>query len=390
MRLTRLASALVLALVIPDVARAQGTARSMDFDLSIPSAGMGGASNAVFWSDIDHWGNPALLGYAHGVRYVHTRTQLVPGLPARIFLMSDVVRIGGGGIGLVSSGKPFGSGGVLLDYGLSQGTDPSGNPTSTFRSFESVKSIGVGISALRLLESGYALAGHEAPGWSRYGDLSAGMNSKEVRISLAPGTEGRTSARDWGLHARVTPIDNLDRAGGPPLRIDFAFGLSVLSANDDAVITFLNEDVATPVTRHHRRGAAVRVAAGRTPDHDGSLQQLFVSGLTPLLAISAAIDHADLGRGSAIEFETHGTGQEVAIANLAFLRHGHYRDAAGEIDGDTWGWGVGLPLGAVAGARFDQAWWPQLGGLPHVRRRQFAVWLDPVALFRTVTRNRPI
>ena len=65
---------LALACVMVPSARAQGTGRSMDIDLSIRSAAMGGASNAMSWGDLNYWGNPALLGYAQGVRYVHTHT----------------------------------------------------------------------------------------------------------------------------------------------------------------------------------------------------------------------------------------------------------------------------------------------------------------------------
>ena len=58
------ASLFTLALVpaMAMSASAQGTGRSMDIDLSIRSAAMGGASNALSWGDLNYWGNPALLG----------------------------------------------------------------------------------------------------------------------------------------------------------------------------------------------------------------------------------------------------------------------------------------------------------------------------------------
>ena len=61
---------LLLSLARPSAGLAQGTARSMDIDLSIRSAGMAGASNAVFWGgSLNHWANPAVLGYTRGIRY---------------------------------------------------------------------------------------------------------------------------------------------------------------------------------------------------------------------------------------------------------------------------------------------------------------------------------
>src|SRR5437016_1649618 len=57
-------------------AAAQTASTVLDLDPSIRAAGAGGASNAVFWGgDPDIWANPALLGYARGLRYDQGRTQ---------------------------------------------------------------------------------------------------------------------------------------------------------------------------------------------------------------------------------------------------------------------------------------------------------------------------
>ncbi|HET9328731.1 MAG TPA: hypothetical protein VFQ05_18350, partial [Candidatus Eisenbacteria bacterium] len=122
-------------------ASAQGTGRSMDLDPSPRASGMGGASNAVFWDEVtNHWSNPALLGYQRGLSYEYGKTQLVPGLAADVHFTTNVVKLGGGGVGLAFSGKPFGLGGLHLSYGESQGTDPSGNPTGTYEAFEQIDS----------------------------------------------------------------------------------------------------------------------------------------------------------------------------------------------------------------------------------------------------------
>ena len=64
-----------LSMVAAIRAEAQGTARSLDIDASIRSAGMGGACNAVFWgADPNDWANPALLGYHSGLRYSWGKT----------------------------------------------------------------------------------------------------------------------------------------------------------------------------------------------------------------------------------------------------------------------------------------------------------------------------
>src|SRR5438093_2242589 len=124
---------LLFALARPSVGLAQGTARSMDFDLSIRSAGMAGASNAVFWGGpLNHWANPAVLGYTHGIQYEYGKTQLVPGLATDVFIRSQAVKLGWGGIGRVAQGQPEGVGGGLLDYGVGEGGDEGGNPAGRF------------------------------------------------------------------------------------------------------------------------------------------------------------------------------------------------------------------------------------------------------------------
>lgn len=374
------------------VASAQGTGRSMDFELSIRAAAMGGASNALSWGDLSYWGNPALLGYAQGVRYVHTHTQLVPGLSDHVFLNSNVVEIGGGGAGVVFSGKPAGGGGVRLDYGQSEGRDQNGNPTGTYDSWETVKSIGAGVSVARALENVLRLGAGREIDLSRYADVSFGANAKSVTIVLGPANalgpgRDRTDARDWGLQARVTPYDGFRSKNLPPVRIDVAHGISVLSYNDDAIVVF-NGDNLIPVTRHHRRGSAGRIAAGRwlwePGPNRGPLLRAVVEGLTPLLTVSAAADHADIGTLHEINYRTNGSGAEVTIANVFTYRRGHYEDLTGQIDGDTWGWGIGLPLGSFGGARYDDAHIPQAqnSGLQNVHRSQVTVWVDPVAIWR--------
>ena len=363
----------------------------MDFDLSIRSAGMGGASNALSWGDLNHWGNPALLGYAQGLRYVHTHTQLVPGLASDVFLNSNVVQAGGGGVGVVFSGKPIDPGGVRLDYGLSEGRDDNGNATGTFRSYETVKSMGAGVNAVRAIENCVRLLGGHDMNFSRYADVSLGVNTKTVTIALAPATSlgtGHTNARDWGIHSRITPYDGFHSEGTPPIRLDLAYGVSVLSYNDDAIVTFPNENQASPVTRHHRRGSAGRIACGRMPaamrNTGGTMRRALIEGLTPLVGLTGAVDHSDIGAGSVINYRTDGSGYELTIANVLSYRRGHYEDATGQIEDDTWGWGVGLPLGSLGGARYDDAHIPQArdSGLQRVHRSQVTAWIDPIAVWR--------
>jgi hypothetical protein len=346
---------------------------------------MGGASTAVSWGDLNTSGNPALLGYANGIRHAHGRTPLLRGVVNDILLYNDATLMGGYGLGFVFSGRPIEKGGVLLDYGSSAVTDVNGNVVGTFSARERTRSWGAGVSLLHAAESAVALRGGARPTWSRYADFSVGMTWKDVTVALAPGSETRASARDWGIHARVTPVDGLGRGDGPPIRFDITYGLSVLN-HDDGAFTFPNEDAVNPLPRQHRRGGAMHIAAFTLPtaDEQGLLRGLGL-GLTPLVSASFAFDHTDHGLGDSSTHGTAGWGLEFTLANLITGRRGRYEDPLSSIAGATWGFGMALPVGALGGASFDKAWFPQSSGLPHAHRTQFTVWVDPIAI---ATRRR--
>src|SRR5439155_8334788 len=112
-RLLRLAGAAAALRALPLLAALAaspaGAQTVLDLDPSIRAAGAGGASNAVFWGgDPDIWANPALLGYARGLRYDQGRTQWGPdqGTPAEF--ETRRFQAGLGGIGVMLAGKPDG------------------------------------------------------------------------------------------------------------------------------------------------------------------------------------------------------------------------------------------------------------------------------------------
>ncbi len=397
-RLTGFASTVVLATLSLQSAPllAQGTARSMDIDVSIRSAGMGGASNAVMWGrGLNHWANPALLSAERGIRWEWGRTQLVPDLASDVIFESHVLKVAGGGVGLVSSGLPFGPG-VRLSYGASQGTDENGNPTGTFESFEQIDSWGFGVLAFEAVETLAHLRDDDGPGpLSRYVDVAFGMNFKDVLMSIfpAPSVTASTQARDWGVVSRLSPVD-AHTGNGTSIRLDATFGFSVLNANDDAVINFGFE--SAPVSQHRRAGMGLHLAidprSGRSSDPDGG--SWLEEGMSPLLSIGIAADRSKISAGPPQNqfglglYETESVGLEVALANILWGRTGHYTDREGDIDDATWGWGIQLPLGRVAGIRYDGALFPQAQGLDHVTRHGASVWIDPFELARVLERRR--
>ena len=371
-------------------AAAQGTAISLDLDPSVRSSGMGGASNAVFWgSDPNDWANPALLGYQQGARYSWSETQLVPSLAPDVWFRTSRATFGVGGLGVAVPGNLKGWGSARLDYGLSQGTDPSGNPTGTYDSFEEVQAWGIGASLSQLIETSSLLAGIEPPAFTRILDVAGGVNGKHVKVSLAPGAVGETDATDIGFLVRLTPINQLEARSldtqSLPLRVDAAYGWSRLN-NDDATVSFAGQPY--PTSRITRNGIATRFAVGLPGSLQESLGSFLVRSLSPLISLGVAADWEHVQAGdNANGYDVERLGGELTLANVLALRLGHITDKTGDIRGGTDGWGLGFQLGDFASIRVDEATVPQArnSGLPDVKRKGWTVFVDPIRLFQQVS-----
>jgi hypothetical protein len=383
--------ALLLLILLPEAALAQGSARSLDLDPSIRSSGMGGASGAVFWGgDANYWANPALLGYHRGLRYEYGRTQLVPDLAEGVIFRTSRFSAGLGGIGVASAGKPDGRGYLRLDYGLSMGTDEQGNPTGTFDSREEISMFGVGASLSGLVSSAFRAAGANPPLLFQMLDVAAGYAEKDVRVVLGPGPFSAATAttKDWGVLGRLTiPLALDSRTGTAPARIEAAVGHSIINYNDDATLVFLTQP--DPTSRTYRTGASARLAIDLPKSARRALRARdrgwLTRGLDPYVSIGGAYDREAIQAGSDLStrYNVDRWGVELALANIVSMRYGHVRDVLGDIDGSTWGVGLGLDLG-FAGFRWDHAEIPQARGLSEVKREGWTAYVDPVVLLASV------
>jgi hypothetical protein len=289
-------------------------------------------------------------------------------------------------VGVAFSGKPFGVGGIHLDYGQSQGTDASGNPTGTYDAFEQVDAWSLGVSLAR---AGQAIAermGRAPADVSRYGDVAFGMTGKKLEMNLGPTGGAGANAHDLGVLVRFSPLQFIPNVRDV-LGLDLAYGCSTLSADADPVM-FPNEP-PTWVSKHERRGFAVRGTLD-WPAMNTSLggPAWLWKGLHPLVSVAHADDHSEIGIPSS-SYVTDGDGWEVTVANVYSWRSGHYQDLVGEIDDNTSGWSVGLPIGGLGGIRYDSARFPQArdSGLPDLERHAVTAWVDALQIWRL--RSRP-
>jgi hypothetical protein len=354
---------------------------------------MGRAGAAVFWGgDPDAWSNPALLGYHQGVRYTWGETQLVPDLADDVYFTTKETTVAAYGLGFSFAGQPGDFGSMRLSYGISEGTDESGNSLGTFEAYEEIDSWGVGLSLGQAAEAIALATSGEAPTITRYVDVALGMTKKDIKVVLSPDFSGlgvgsaEGSSEDRGWLVRVTPWDTITprpNAAAEPsfrLRVDLAYGAS--TKNDDAsTLQFIPGGTPDPMTEQSRQGLAARIAL-HPAALDRALQDdglgLLARSLTPLIGLGITTeDQTDRTPGWP-DWEIDKSGFELTLGNLFWWRRGHYEDATGDIDGTTTGWGLGLSLAGTAGFRYDRATVPQASGFDDVEREAWTFYINPL------------
>lgn len=373
--------------------QASSGAQSTFLDPSVESAGMGGASVAVFWRDTpDDWANPAVLGLHRGIRYSYGNTQLVPDLADDVYFKSHRILLGGWGVGLNVSGKPIDSMGKLrLDYGLSEATDIDGNVIREFSSYEEIRTFGVGVSLLELASNIAEATGGSRWGVSRWLMVALGHSWKDIVVDLAPedvtldGRAGRgeTEEKDRGILVRVTPFDGIGArppgdAEGVRQRVELAGGFAQLNY-DDSKISYIDEDQANSIVEDRRLGFSARWTLALPAR--GAWIWNFAS---PTLSAGLALQQSKYYDESVqVAGTVNRSGEELVVANMLWLRHGYVDDKVGTVENDTWGLGVSLAYRNAIGARFDWAQVPQSKYLEQdVERRAVTAFLDPLRLWR--------
>jgi hypothetical protein len=355
-------------------ATATGFGISLELPPSVRSAGMGGASNAVFWGgDADYWGNPALVAFHHGVRYEFARTRLVPTLAKDVYFTSHRGTAAGGGIGLA-----FGS--LLLDYGQSVGVDPGGNPTGTFSTTEDIRSWGAGVSVSELARSIGHLRGTPPPRFTRYADVAIGYAHQRVQVSMLPYLEGEATTSGLGVFARLTPLDTFGSDASDPMRFDLGVGWSALNRD---------EETPTPslfgMPRIHRFGVAARFERGRHAAGVGatSSRHPLAGTYEPFITAAVAVDmeHFESYGASPPSYDVQRYGLEGQLLNVLALRVGRVEDRDGDIEGWSFGVGAGYTAGRFGRVQYDFAAVPQSKDLHSmVKRHALSVTLHPMTL----------
>ena len=367
-------------------AAGQGTAFSQDRETSIRAAGMGGASVAVTWGEPAPWGNPALLAETRGIAWLAGSTKVIPEISEDITFKSSRFLIGGEGIGFSIMGEPIsGLGETRLSYGFSEGTDPGGNPTGSFESYEEIEGWGVGVSPLQLLDAFRLNRDHDASRFSQRADVSFGYQHKSTEISQVAGSSARAENFDWGVQARVAILPG-DHEGREP-RLELGGGYAMLNADENSLFDFGPTAGTAPSTQIQRTGFALHASLplSQSGDEGAGPWGWWFATVPRALDVGLAYDREALSAGGGADRDVERVGFEATLMGILAGRLGHVDDPYNNISGMTYGVGVHLPLGPWASLGYDWASVPVASdsGLDPLGRHGFAAWLHPIVLWRS-------
>jgi hypothetical protein len=296
--------------------------------------------------------------------------------------------VGACGLGVSIVGKPVdGLGKLKLDYGVSEATDTEGNVVGTFRSFEEVRQVGVGMNVIQFLENVVPARGGERQHLSRYADLSLGHTWKSIVVDLAPASvtldglsgRGETREKDRGALLRITPIGAVGpfADGSGRVKLDVSGAFSQRNYGDET-ISFIDTDNADPITEERLVGAATRLSFHLNAPSGGIWDVL-----SPEVSAGGVWEEARYyDGGNRAGGTVHRTGQELNLLGLVSLRHGFIDEPGSDIQDDTWGYSVGLQYRGIVGARYDWAEMPQSSRLQRIHREGFTIHFDPYRLYQ--------
>ena len=298
----------LLGLCFASAALAQGTGRSLDIQPGARQNGLGATGVAIADDATGvSWWNPAGLGFVTRSGVDLTYAQLVPGLASDVnYNYITFVRP-------TKGWGAFGLGLIFLSYGTSEGTDPFGNPTGTFTSNEVSPAIYYGTKLLP--------------------DFSVGASLKYIRIQLAPQSlsgVGATFGVDLAALYRISAAN---------------LNLGVNVQNLGPSVTFINEDETSPLSRNIKAGFA----------WDAFEREGFKVLLAGDFDQSLVTDEF---------WQLHG-GIELKYTDQIAGRVGYYYDPLGQLEGLTYGLGLGWKGLALDFGSIPQA---KDSGLPNVTK----------------------
>ena len=305
-----------------------------------------GTANIWNTSPLSIWSNPAKLGYHNGLAFGYSNDPYFEKIFPDIYHLSSYMSIGWNGIGILlpapSAKKHWGT---FMDYGKQTILDEFGNVIGTFESYDACSKFAIGLNTIEFISN--FINNENFRSLQCYGDLSIGYNYDNIISDLAPegagGGEigikglGESHSSGFGFICRISPLNKLN-AAGKFYRLDLTTGVYYLN-NERTKITYINESQADPLPYGIRSAFSGKfsIDLGIIPEIDNTGLRDFINNL---FSIYYSQDNAQYGEKDELNPGIWGEGIEFTFFDILSIRKGQHVDRAGEMVGDTDGFGL--------------------------------------------------
>lgn len=326
-----------------------------------------GTANIWNTSPLSVWSNPAKLGYHNGFAFGYSYDPWFDEIPHFDFDMhhqSSYISYGWNGIGIllpVPSAKSHW--GTVMSYGEQTQIDSLGNVIGTFESYDACSKFAIGINTIEFISN--FINNESFRSLQCYGDLSIGYNYDKIISDLAPeGTGssgigirglGKSHSSGYGLIGRISPLNKLN-AASKFYRLDLTAGIYYL--NDERTeISYINESQSDNMPYGTRSAFSGKFSIDLSiiPEMDNENIRCFMDNI---FSVYYSQDNAQYGEKNESNPSVWGEGIEFAFFDIVYIRKGQYVDRAGEVIGDTDGFGINFNYKDIIQFQFNKTEFP--------------------------------
>ncbi len=325
-----------------------------------------GSGTANIWntSPLSVWSNPAKLGYHKNFAYGYSDDPWFETLFHDMYHQSSYISYGWNGIGILLPAPSTKSHwGTFMDYGEQTMLDEYGNVIGTFESYDACSKFAVGINTIEFVSNFINIENFRS--LQCYGDISIGYNYDNIISELVPeGTgglppgvkgAGETHSSGVGYIFRISPLNKIN-AAGKFYRLDLTAGIYYL--NDERTeISYINESQSDPMPYGTRSAFSGKFSIDLSiiPEMENDNIRCFIDNL---FSVYYSQDNAQYGERDESNPGVWGEGYEFTFFDIFYIRKGQYVDRAGEMVGDTSGFGINLNYKNIIQFQYNKTKFP--------------------------------
>lgn len=314
-----------------------------------------GTANIWNTNPLGVWSNPAKLGYHKGFAYGYSHNPWFENsylFDLNMFHQSSYISYGWNGIGiLLPAPSAKSSWGTVMSYGEQEHTDEFGNVLGTFESYDACSKFAAGINTLEFISN--FVNNESFCSLQCYGDISVGFNYDMIHSELVPEGTGviidslsaiaDAHSTSFGLLGRISPLNKLNALGGF-CTLDITGGLYYLNhSKEEITYTYINDPDPLPW--------GIRSAfSGKIVFFDDFFDNVF--------SIYYSQDNAQYGERDEFNPSVWGEGIEFAFLDIVYIRKGQYVDRAGEVVGNTTGFGINFNYKDIIQFQYNKVRFP--------------------------------